>query len=117
MQLACPEEADVTLAPFDTATIIAAQGFLLCSQLFPKHSVIVRYLSTDIGRDLKPSNLYLRHGQIDRVTILDFGIARRASQGMTRTGLVIGTPEYMAPEQARAGSWMRQSVKRTYLPR
>lgn len=56
-----------------------------------------------IHRDLKPSNLYLAGGDIERVKILDFGIARRmaASQVMTRTGLVIGTPEYMAPEQAR----------------
>ncbi len=56
-----------------------------------------------IHRDLKPSNLFLRDGSIEQVTILDFGIARRAlhATSMTRTGLVIGTPEYMAPEQAR----------------
>ncbi|HRI55142.1 MAG TPA: serine/threonine-protein kinase, partial [Pseudomonadota bacterium] len=53
--------------------------------------------------DLEPSNLFLRGGNIEQVTILDFGIARRAmhATSMTRTGLVIGTPEYMAPEQAR----------------
>ncbi len=56
-----------------------------------------------IHRDLKPSNLVLRGGQVERVAILDFGIARQAfgNRTMTRTGLVIGTPEYMAPEQAR----------------
>ena len=56
-----------------------------------------------IHRDLKPSNLFLVEGSIEQVKMLDFGIARRiaTSQAMTRTGLVVGTPEYMAPEQAR----------------
>jgi hypothetical protein len=56
-----------------------------------------------IHRDLKPSNLFLRDGNVERVALLDFGIARRrqASHIMTRTGSLVGTPEYMAPEQAR----------------
>lgn len=56
-----------------------------------------------VHRDLKPTNLFLPAGDIERIKILDFGIARRLglSKAITRTGLVIGTPEYMAPEQAR----------------
>lgn len=56
-----------------------------------------------VHRDLKPSNLFLIEGDLAQVKLLDFGIARRiaASRAMTRTGMVIGTPEYMAPEQAR----------------
>ena len=54
-------------------------------------------------RDLKPSNLFLRGGDLRDVVVLDFGLARRALRtgGLTRTGVVVGTPEYMAPEQAR----------------
>ncbi len=56
-----------------------------------------------VHRDIKPSNLFLRDGLIDRVTLLDLGVARRSAshRTMTQTGIVIGTPEYMSPEQAR----------------
>lgn len=56
-----------------------------------------------VHRDLKPSNLFLLDGDINRVKVLDFGIARqrRATAQVTQTGARIGTPRYMAPEQVR----------------
>lgn len=65
-----------------------------------------------IHRDLKPTNLFLIGGDIGHVKILDFGIARRiaTSQAMTRTGMVVGTPEYMAPEQARGSRELTPAV-------
>ncbi|MGZ3460629.1 MAG: serine/threonine-protein kinase, partial [Archangium sp.] len=55
-----------------------------------------------IHRDLKPSNLFLRQGRVDDVVVLDFGLARHllASQAVTSAATVLGTPAYMAPEQA-----------------
>jgi tetratricopeptide (TPR) repeat protein len=55
-----------------------------------------------VHRDLKPSNLYLVGGAIDGLKVLDFGIAKvTGGAPLTMTGVVIGTPFYMSPEQAR----------------
>ncbi|MDC0710869.1 protein kinase [Stigmatella sp. ncwal1] len=61
-----------------------------------------------VHRDLKPSNIFLvrEPGNSRYVKLLDFGLAKQgqgptARTAQTRTDMVVGTPEYMAPEQAR----------------
>ncbi|HSQ55163.1 MAG TPA: serine/threonine-protein kinase [Gemmata sp.] len=54
-----------------------------------------------IHRDIKPSNILIENGTF-KARITDFGLARAADDAiLTRSGVVAGTPMYMAPEQAR----------------
>lgn len=96
------ENLDVrmTRGPLDIATAldVAAQA---CAGLAAAHDRGV------IHRDLKPANLFLtrdHRGEL-LLKVLDFGIAKLAlhETKLTATGVLIGTPNYMAPEQAEGG--------------
>jgi hypothetical protein len=72
----------------------------VCNSLEEAHSKGI------VHRDLKPSNIFVtrRGGAYDFVKVLDFGLAREvAAEGrelITRTGVIVGTPHFMAPEAA-----------------
>ena len=57
-----------------------------------------------VHRDVKPANIMFDHD--GRVMLTDFGISKalQAASGFTGTGMIIGTPHYMAPEQAKGGT-------------
>jgi HAMP domain-containing protein len=79
------------LPPTPVALRIAKQ---VCAGLAAAHEVGV------IHRDIKPQNIIIE--PTGGLKIMDFGIARLTQdRGMTTTGSVVGTPDYMSPEQAR----------------
>ncbi len=53
-----------------------------------------------VHRDIKPANIMLTSD--NRVKVADFGVARVEASTMTQTGLIMGSPSYMSPEQVRA---------------
>jgi serine/threonine protein kinase len=88
--------------PLARAVSVARQ---VCSALAAAHALGITH------RDIKPDNILLGRGPdgAEHVKVLDFGIAkvREASEGgggegytPTRTGMIVGTPQYISPEQA-----------------
>jgi serine/threonine-protein kinase len=81
--------------PSDRAVYILSQ---ICGSLAEAHARGI------VHRDIKPSNIFITHrgGLYDFVKVLDFGLAREVKQaadsGLTKTGMVFGTPRYIAPE-------------------
>ena len=88
------DQGTATLPPARTASIVRQTAEALAAA----HDMGI------VHRDLKPDNIMIareRDGG-DCVKVVDFGIAKAAdvaSQKVTKTGLVVGTPEYMSPEQ------------------
>ncbi len=103
---------------------IQKKGRLTPAELYPIAHQLLAALDAAHGagiihRDLKPDNVYLlrsRSGVADFVKLLDFGISKfnqlsgDSGFSMTRTGAVMGTPYYMAPEQAKGAKDMDHRV-------
>jgi len=79
--------------PIELALVVAAE---IASGLAASHSRGV------IHRDVKPDNIFLVEdgASVRRAKVFDFGFARlQGGEGLTAKGFIVGTPEYMAPEQ------------------
>ena len=100
----------------DFEQILAERGWLPPAEVVDVLAQVAKALDKAhaigiVHRDLKPANLFLHHRESGPVVkILDFGISKLLRQddslqmdmqGLTMVGMVIGTPAFMAPEQAR----------------
>ena len=90
----------------DLKSILVERGKLAPEEAVPIVQQVCRGLEAAhtegvVHRDLKPQNIMVDAS--GRVWVMDFGLARSMEMaGMTRTGALMGTPDYMSPEQARA---------------
>ncbi|MFF4007483.1 serine/threonine-protein kinase [Streptomyces sp. NPDC001717] len=99
MELVQGEGLDASLRRGAVAPpLVARWSAQICDALAAAHDAGIMH------RDIKPSNVLVTPSGI--VKVLDFGVARAADPAvtgdrLTRTGFIVGTPPYMAPEQAR----------------
>jgi len=97
----------------DLRTILRRQGKFPPAEAIAVVEQVCRALDTAhsegvIHRDLKPQNIMRdQHG---RIVVMDFGLARSLGEsGMTQTGAIVGTMEYMSPEQAMGSALDQRS--------
>ena len=86
----------------ERAPIAPADAIVMLTRI--ADALAVAHARGVVHRDVKPSNIFLPGGDPARAKLLDFGVARSAmgaARPMTQTGTALGTPGYMAPEQAR----------------
>jgi serine/threonine protein kinase len=120
-------------APFLVMELLSGQDFeRICAARQPSPAEVVDWLGQVaraldrahreriVHRDLKPENLFLaeREDLPPIVKILDFGVAKMAGEtdgGSTATGQILGTPRYMAPEQAAGAKQVSAAADRFAL--
>ncbi len=92
----------------DLAARVEGEGLSLFAALTVVEQVVSALAAAHaqgiVHRDIKPNNIFLVGDRCDDVRLLDFGIARAhaATHALTKTGVLLGTPSFMAPEQIRA---------------
>jgi hypothetical protein len=87
--------------------IIEAQNILPIETIIPMYDQVCSALDHAhahkiVHRDIKPANIMILESGLVKVT--DFGIAKMMSLGMTQAGQILGTPNYMSPEQVKGRS-------------